>query len=62
MAEIPSWLLNLVNAVGVYEDEHNKVDPGGFCLATQWLDIPGEVRDLARGYAQAKREDTDGPT
>lgn len=52
----PGWLLALVAAVERFEDVHNKVDPGGECLATVLLDVPGPVRDMARGYAVARRE------
>ena len=56
MADHPGWLLALVTAVERYEEERSKIPPGTECLATALLDVPAPVRDMARGYAQARAD------
>jgi hypothetical protein len=56
MADHPGWLLALVAAVERYEDVHSKVEPGAECFDEALLGVPDEVRAMARGYAQARRD------
>ncbi len=52
----PNWLLNIVGAVEDYEDKHGHPTDGWDCLRAALLPVPENVRAMARGYAQAKRE------
>lgn len=56
MADHPGWLLLLVASVERYEEEHPKVGDNEECLAAALLGVPDEVRAMARGYAQARRD------
>lgn len=62
-ADHPGWLLALVADVERYEFCHESVkgDPLDWrCLSQSLEAVPAEVREQAKGYAQAKREATDG--
>lgn len=56
MADHPGWLLLLVASVERYEDVHPKVGENEECLAAALLGVPAEVRAMAAGYAQARRD------
>lgn len=62
MADYPNWLLLIVADLEDYEDTRPR-DHNGYglaCFAAALELVPSEVRSMARGYAQAKREVTDG--
>lgn len=62
MTDQPGWLLALVAAVERYEEEHSKIAGGEECFAWSLKAVPAEVRAMARGYAQARRDaETVGP-
>ena len=56
MTDPPGWLLSLVAAVERYEEEHSKIADGEECFAWPLKAVPAEVRAMARGYAQARRD------
>lgn len=56
MTDQPGWLLALVAAVERYEEEHSKIGDGEECFAWPLKAVPTEVRAMARGYAQARRD------
>lgn len=60
MADQPTWLLNLVEAVADYESKHGHPDAGWTCLAAALERVPEDVCAEARGYGRAKREASDG--
>lgn len=45
---LPNWVIDLVNAVATYEDEHGHPDDGHACLGQTLACVPDEVRSQAR--------------
>jgi hypothetical protein len=60
VADHPTWVLELVEAVADYESKHGHPDDGWNCLAQALESVPVEVCHEARGYGRAKREAKDG--
>lgn len=56
MTDQPAWLLNLVEAVADYEDQHGHPDDGWTCLAKALEKVPETVCAEARGNGIARRE------
>ncbi len=56
MADQPGWLLRLVAAVEQYEEVHPKVEEGAGCFGAALANVPADVRSMARGYAQGRRD------
>jgi hypothetical protein len=55
MPDQPDWVLDLVAAVEHYEYTHSKVTDPDECFRRQLDAVPTGVRDMAQGWAQAKR-------
>jgi hypothetical protein len=56
VADQPTWVLELVEAVADYESKHGHPDVGWTCLAAALERVPADVCAEARGYGRAKRE------
>lgn len=56
MNELPSWVLRMVADVIEYESNHPAGVDTHECLRISLLDVPTEVLDKSRGYAQAMRD------
>lgn len=44
---LPNWVIDLVNAVATYEDEHGHPDEGHACLGSALGEVPPDVRQQA---------------
>jgi hypothetical protein len=56
----PDWVLALVAAVEWAEYAHPKITEGDRCLGEELAAVPAEVREAAKGWAQAKRTQIGG--
>lgn len=55
MPDLPDWVLDLVAAVEHFEYVHPRVDIRDDCLAAPLEAVPTDVREQAKGWAQARR-------
>lgn len=51
----PDWVLALVAAAEWLEYSHPKIADGDRCLSAELAAVPAEVREAAKGWAQARQ-------
>lgn len=51
----PDWVLDLVAAAEWLEYSHPRIAEGDRCLSEELAAVPADVREAAKGWAQAKQ-------